>query len=148
MSMQITPCKVNACPKFWRDIKELQKQYKRKEFFPNTDSPIFDEFDDDSKIKTIPYSLAILNMIINCFPNFLDNVSDKYDRQPFLLHGWVIRKMRYAIDNRGKSHGVRIIYCTNGIELLLVLIAHKNKCENERDLEGEFLRRIRDYLSI
>lgn len=122
---------INVCPLYWKDIKEIRKITKRKELRSSLDE---DETSDVLRLKSIPYSEAILNTILNCFPDYLDNVSDKYDRQPLLQQGWIIRKMRYAIDNRGKSNGTRTIL--------------KNHCTDERKFEEEFMGRIKEYLCL
>ncbi len=143
-------CSVDICSGFWSDWKKICKKHRSKEF-----RPIFgyerlksDELDDETKIESVPLLKNIKTQIYNTSSlEKIDQFSDKYDRQPFLNLGWEIRKMRWAIDNRGKSSGLRIIFCLNSGHLLFAYIAMKNKCSDERLLEKIFMKRIKDYLN-
>ena len=134
-------------PKVWKDWKVISKHHKATEFqlfLPQN----LEEISDEIKIDSIPQLKAVKNSIINSSKNLqLDYISTPYDRQPFLSKGWKIYKMRWGIDNKGKSNGLRIIFCSNGENILLVFIASKNDCAVETKLEKEFLSRIQDYIS-
>ena len=138
---------VNICPRFWKDVKELAKHTKLRELQSRLALEEFEQCDGIVRLRSIPYIEAILNTIFNVAPLF-DKISDRYDRQPFLQLGWTIWKMRYAIDNRGKSGGTRTIFCTDTMRLLFVTIKLKKDCEDERKFEVEFMPRIRDYVSF
>lgn len=149
MNTQTTPPPINVCPAFWKDIKQLQKKHKDKSLKFGFDEEILSGLSDEEKLKNIPYIGAIVNTIQNSFiENKLDSNSDKYDRQPFIQSGWEIRKMRYAIDNRGQSNGTRTIFCVNSRIILIVCIKLKSDCANERNFEGEFMPRIKEYLGL
>ncbi len=139
---------VNVCPRFWRDIKDLYKHTKFRYLQTTLNLEQFESSDDEIKLNSIPYVHAISNTIINKLPDNLDDISDQYDRQHLLHHGWVIRKMRYALNNKGKSDGVRIIFCVNSIHIIYVYINQKNLCADERKMEAEFMSRINSYLNI
>lgn len=136
---------INAVPNFWKDVKSLYKHLKRKEFTPVFDGNDFYDLDDERRANSIPYIKALTTSIINCYPN-IDSTCDKYDRQPFLTNGWTIWKFRYALDNTGKSNGTRLIFCINTNNILLVYINTKSRCSNERELEREFMPRIKEYI--
>ena len=141
--------KVSVLPRFWRDWKDIRKKHKGRDFDSLSSPAEFDDLDDDSKMDTIPHLRSIKNTVINSIQDSLiDHHAPQYDRQPFLTSGWIIRKMRWAIDNKGKSHGLRLIFCVNEGHVFFCFVATKNKCADERDLEVEFIRRIREYLSI
>ena len=136
---------VNVCPNFWKDIKRTRSQ-SLKVADPNE---LFSSLDDLKKIESIPVVQNIVSLILNSLDsNILDGQSDKYFKQPFLHDGWVIRKLRWAIDNRGKRNGLRVIFAINECEILMILIATKNDCDDEKKLEKEIMLRIRNYLCI
>jgi hypothetical protein len=98
-------------------------------------------------LDSIPHLKSIKNLIINsASENILHAHATIYDRQPFLNIGWTIYKMRWAIDNKGKSSGLRIIFCLNEGHMIFSYVATKNECADERLLESEFLQRIKEYL--
>jgi len=134
-------------PKVWKDWKIIAKHHKAKEFqifLPDDHSGITDEI----KIDSTPQLKAIRNSITNATASLqLESIANPYDRQPFLSLGWKVYKMRWGIDNKGKSSGLRIIFCTNKENILLIFIATKNDCATETKLEKEFLSRIKTYLS-
>ena len=134
---------INVCPKVWDDIKFLRKKTHNKEL--ETTFPEDEQNNDEERINSIPVLKVITTYIIQTNNTLFDR-SDKYDRQPFLTQGWTIFKLRYAFDNKGSSHGLRIIYCRNGDNFLLVYLNLKTYCVDERALEKEFLKRISDYL--
>jgi len=140
---------VNVCDGFWNDWKKVCKKHKgseMKSFFDN-DKFNSDELEDDLKIESIPLLKSIRNYILNSTSQgIIDQISDKYDRQPFLTIGWEIRKMRWAMDNGGKRGGLRIIFCLNTNHLILAFIATKNNCDDERQLEKVFMKRIKLFL--
>ncbi|GHT89780.1 hypothetical protein AGMMS49545_01000 [Betaproteobacteria bacterium] len=58
--------------------------------------------------------------------------------------GGGIRKVRFALEGRGKSGGVRVIYYwrKNAYEIYLLLIYPKSKKDNLTDKEVDVLRKI------
>ena len=145
--MQIS--KISVCPKFWRDWKNICKKHKGKELISWYSPSEFALLDDESKIDSIVMLKSIKNMVTNAIGDGLINIhASLYDRQTFLSLGWTIYKMRWAIDNKGKRSGLRIIFCANEGHVLFAFIATKNDCDDERQLESEFLRRIKEYFSV
>lgn len=145
--METTNISVNVHPQFWRDWKTIKKRFKASPFQPIVDD--VDSYNDEERFDLTPHLKAIKNTVVNSLNDTLiDSVAPKYKRQPFLASGWVIRKMRYAVDNRGKSSGLRIIVCVNNLNLLFIFVATKNDCADERKLEKTFLKRIREYFSV
>ncbi len=140
MSLQI-----NVCPKLWDDIKFLRKKTHRIEL-ENT-FPIEDQMPDSQIIDSIP-QLKAMTTYITQTNGTNDDTSEKLDRQPYLSDGWTIFKQRYAFNNQGASKGLRIIYCRNGENYLIVYINLKPYCSNERALEKEVIQRISDYLCL
>lgn len=138
------PPQIDTCPKFWNDIKSLKKKTHNK----NLESNFIEQepSSDGEIINSIPLLKAITNYIVQTNNTPIDTLSNKYARQPFLSNGWTIFKMRYAFDNRGQSNGLRIIYCRFENNFLLVYINLKCYCTNERNLEKEFMKRIKLYL--
>lgn len=140
------PLQFNTCPDFWKDVKFIYKHTKRRELRPIFEDETFASLDDEPRIDCIPYIKSIKNYILNSYPN-LDGISDVYYKQPFLAQGWQIRKLRWAIDSRGKSGGTRLIYCINKEVIIFVYINLKNYCSDERMLEKEFMHRLITYLT-
>jgi len=134
----------NVCPEFWKDIKFLRKKTKNRNLLSDLDD--FENHPDENKIASIPIIKAIA-IYIEQTSETVNDTSDPYDRQPFLGIGWKIYKLKYAFDKRGKSKGLRIIFCKKGEGFLLVYINQKCYCSDERSLEKEFLRRIKTYLT-
>ena len=132
---------VNVCPKFWKDVKKLPCC----EFNYDLTKGEFAKLDDSAKIEAIPILQSIVNLIQN---DKHKQHSDKYGKQPFLRQGWIIRKMRWAIGNKGKREGLRVLFCFNDNEILMVLVALKKDCAKEEDLEKEIMARIKDYICI
>lgn len=136
---------VNICPKLWEDVKFLRKKTHNKELKANF--PEDEQSTDEVRVVSIPLIKVIITYMVQTSGTMNDR-SDKYDRQPFLSKGWTIYKLRYAFDNRGASHGLRIIYCKNEDNYLLVYINLKTYCVDERALEKEFIKRINEYLCL
>ena len=132
---------VNVCLNFWKDVKKSHCP----EFGYDLAKEEFSELDDLSKIEAIPILQSIVNLIQN---DKLEQHSDKYGKQPFLQQGWIIRKMRWAVGNKGKREGLRVLFCLNENEILMVLIALKKDCAKEEDLEKEIMSRIKDYICV
>ena len=150
MNIKTMESSVNVCEGFWKDWKKVCKKHKGNELKSLFDSERFngDGLEDDLKIESIPLLKSIRNYIVNSTnQGIIDQVSDKYDRQPFLTMGWEVRKMRWAIDNSGKRGGLRIIFCLNSGHLLLTFVATKNDCDDERVLEKVFMGRLKVYLN-
>lgn len=132
---------VSVCPKFWKDVKksacvEFSCDLPREEFV---------ELNDLAKIEAISILQAIVTLIQN---DKLEQHSVKYGKQPFLHLGWTIRKMRWAVGNKGKSDGLRVLFCVDSNEILMVLIALKRDCAKEEDLEKEIINRIKNYICV
>jgi hypothetical protein len=141
--------KISVLPHFWKDWKKVCKKHKSKEYRTTYSNEEFSSCSDEVKVESIAILNAIKNSIINSIEeNCLDGQSPQYDRQPFLSQNWEIRKKRWAIDNSGKSNGMRFIFCLNGNHLLFAYIATKADCADESKLEKEFMGRIKDYLSF
>lgn len=137
----------NVHPKVWKDWKIIAKHHKSKEFQSFLSGEL-GGISDDIRLDSIPQLKAIRNSITNATAILqLESIANPYDRQPFLSLGWKVYKMRWGIDNKGKSSGLRIIFCTNKENILLIFIATKNDCATETKLEKEFFARIKDYLS-
>lgn len=141
-----TKTSVSVHPNFWKDWKIIRKRFKGKEYVSLLTET--NGYDDESLMDLIPHLKSIKNIVVNALAdNIIDGVSYNYDRQPYLSLGWNIRKMRYAVDNRGKSGGLRIIFCTNSTNIIFVFIATKRDCADEVRLEKVFMPRIKDYLA-
>lgn len=136
---------VNVCPQFWKDLRKIKSPLAS--FILSSEDP--DSLNDYDKLQLCQLSASVTDLITNAINDkLIDFHSKKYDRQPFIQNGWEIRKMRFAIDNTGKSGGLRIIFCIGGDCILLVLIKHKRECANENNLEKDILSRIKDYISF
>ena len=147
MSMKITNTSINVHPQFWKDWKIVKKRFKSTPFKPILSD--VNNYNDEEKLELTPHLKVIKNTVLNAMTEgIIDLIAPKYDRQPFLSSGWVIRKMRYAVDNRGKSNGLRIIFCISEKDILFAFVATKNDCDDERKLEKVFLKRINEYISI
>jgi len=146
MSIPITTHQLNHCPRFQKDIKTLYKATKNRALHSSLEND--EECSSREMIESVPYIEAIVNTILNKLPNGLTDIADKYGKQPFLQSGWTIWKMRYAIDNKGKSGGTRTIFCVSEAEILFVCIKSKKDCANEAEFQNEFLARIKEYLCL
>lgn len=136
---------VSVCPQFWRDLKKIKSPLASF----NLSSGGNESLSDYDRLQLSQLTTSITDLIINAInSNLIEHHSDKYGRQPFLQDGWEIRKMRFAIDNTGKSGGLRVIFCIGDDCVLLVLIKHKRDCANENELERDILARIKTYISF
>ena len=141
----------NVIQKFWKDIKELQKKNIK---VLQTDYPAdqFLELSEGDRIESIPVLNAVKNTIENTILDNvgLDAISDKIDQQPFIKDCWILRKMRYAIDNTGKSGGLRLIFAVNdngeGCEIIFVMVGRKKDVAKEQEFRQEFFGRFKQYL--
>jgi hypothetical protein len=141
---------VSVCPEFWADLKSLRKKTKSpllKSFYDTDD---FESLEDEEKLESIKLLKAIKTyakniLSINSLEEFRNDFR-KYDRQPYLSQGWIIYKLRYAFDGKGKSGGLRIILCTNGNSILFVYISRKMDCADENQLEKAFMGRIQQFI--
>ncbi|TSC94195.1 MAG: hypothetical protein CEN91_16 [Candidatus Berkelbacteria bacterium Licking1014_85] len=135
---------VSVCPQFWKDLKKIKSPLASFNL-PIDETGLLNDYD---KLQSTKLTTSITDLILNVLNlKIIDQHSDKYSKQQFLQHGWEIRKMRFAIDNRGKSGGLRIVFCVSDNCILLVLIKHKKNCENEKELEKEIMLRIKNYIS-
>ena len=145
--MQTTNTSISTHPQFWKDWKIVKKHFKSTPFKPTLSD--VNDYNDEERLDLTPHLKAIKNTVLNAMvEGIIDSIAPKYDRQPFLSSGWVIRKMRHAIDNRGKSSGLRIIFCISQNNLLFIFVATKNDCADERKLEKVFMKRINEYVSV
>jgi len=137
--------KVSTCPEFWKDFKKLKTPLAKFE-----DSVLSEQLMNDyDKLQCSKLTTAITDFILNSVSEKrLDLEAIKNGKQPFLQNGWTIYKLKFAIDNRGKSGGLRIVFCKNHDYLLLVLIKHKKNCTNEPKLQSEFISRIKQYICL
>ena len=136
--------RVNACHQFWKDLKKIKSP------LASFDLPIEEasSLDDYNKLQSTKLTNSIGNTVINAIDSrILEQHAVKYGRQPFIQSGWEIWKLRFAIDNKGKSGGLRIIFCIGDDCLLFVLIRHKKDCIPETQLEREMVSRIKEYIS-
>lgn len=108
---------------------------------------------DNKKIESIPVLNAIKNTIENATLDTsigLDAISDKISQQPYLANGWILRKMRYAIDNTEKRSGLRIVFAISQsaeiCENVFVIIDRKKNVQQEREFRKEIFARFKDYL--
>jgi len=69
-----------------------------------------DADDDLSRLKAIPITETIFNVLSDP-ENY--NHGTFHGKQPFLEQNLNLYKLRYAIDNQGKSNGIRIMYLKN-----------------------------------
>lgn len=142
---------LKACPGFWKDVKSLQKHMSSKaEVASVYDIEEFKEVGDADKAYSIPLIKAITNYIFSYIPPYMgiDKIATLYGKQPFLTEGWNVQKMRWPVDKRGKRGGLRIIFCENGQDIILIKITMKKDCDEEPELEAEFMERIKEYLTL
>lgn len=143
------PLSINACPEFWKDVKELRKKLSPQLVECAVDSDAFHEADDAVKTASIPVVDKITNFIINSHDEgLIESQTIKNGTQPFLAQGWTLRKLRYAVDNKGKSGGLRVMFCLDGNALVLIYVAKKKDGENEVAVQKETISRFKGYISL
>lgn len=138
--MLITPSEVIVLDRFWDDVGFLYKKTKSKLLVASFSTD--NHSDDYDRLTNIP----LLKVITTYITQTEDKLSDKLGKQPFLGKGWVIYKVRYAFDGKGKSSGLRIIYCRTKGKLLMIYINLKTYCADERELEKEVISRMSKFL--
>ena len=140
-------CTLFTCADFWKDVKKLSKNI----------SPSFlecevstEEFDKLSVAERI-YSIPLLRQVSNTIKNKINNPSeipnnDRNGQQPFLTEDWIMWKMRWGVDKRGPSYGLRIMYCINSKHIVLAAIKHKKEIiESESEFQNEVINRLRMF---
>ena len=142
----MTPA-LHACPQFWSDIKETRKGASQKALFETSLSEEqFISSDIESKLDSIVILRAISTLIQNTFDE-PEQAANQLDRQPFIEHGFTIYKLRYAADGKGKSAGLRIMYCLGKDRTIIFLcIKFKNAVEDEAKFESETIWRMKEFL--
>jgi len=152
MNIQITPnTRLDVHPTFWRDWKSITKNHHGSEFSSSYSLVDLKSLPAETRLESFPLLAAIKQTIINLIVDGnIDGQAPPYDRQHSQLYadGWTIRKMRWAINQRGKSSGLRVIFIQNKTSLIFIFIATKNTCANERNLESTFMPRIKEYFNI
>lgn len=149
MNILTMPLSINACPEFWRDVKELCKHVNPSLTECSLDPETFQDADDGIKANSIALIDKICNFIINSYAQgVIEGQTTKNGTQPFLAQGWTIRKLRYAIDNKGKSGGLRVMFCIDGGALVLVYVAKKKDGEDEQAVQRETTTRFKKYISL
>jgi len=142
-------CNLHACSEFWDDIKTARKgAYQKKIFESSLNAEKFASVDIESKIDSIEILRAISTFIQNT-SNEPEKYSELLDRQPFIENGFIIYKLRYAADGKGKSQGLRVIFClTKEPVIVFVGLKFKNAVEDEQKFEAEILWRIKKFLKV
>ena len=143
------PIKIDACRKFWKDIRRLHRVTKSPQYESSVDDDLFSKYDAHARVESIQQVKLVATTIVKSIGQRQFNaISDKYDRQPYLSRGWEIRKMRFATDREGKRGGLRIVFCVDSqmANIVLVLMARKADCADEKDLQDEFFDRMNEYL--
>ena len=152
MSIQTTPpTQVEACPAFWGDWKDITKHHRGTQFDTSFSPEDLKTLAAEARIDSYPLLSAVKQTVLSSIQQGnVDSQAVPYDRQipQLLAAGWVIRKMRWAISNKGKSHGLRVIFLQNREFIIFVFVATKNTCSDERRLEATFLPRIREYFDL
>lgn len=138
MQISLTPKEIFVCHKVWDDIKGFSglnsKICRPVEESDNGTS-------DLQKLKAIPLTNAILNVLIN--PE--NDHGSLCGHQPFLEKGWKIYKLRYRIGNRGDADSLRVIYAMNGSILILAHIYPKKPTKRDRDIIAEYCFRLKAF---
>ncbi|MFA6295032.1 MAG: hypothetical protein WC666_01255 [Candidatus Paceibacterota bacterium] len=140
-------CTLFTCADFWKDVKRLSKHIKSSLLEVELTPIEYEQLSIVEKISAVPIlrqiSTTIKNKIskLNELPN-----NDKNGQQPFLSDNWILWKMRWAVDNRGSSYGLRIIYSVNGKYLVFAAIKHKKEIkDNESGFQKEVIERLRVF---
>lgn len=129
-----------VAPEVFKDFKFLYKKLKLDIFecFTNNEHDI-----DGYKIGQVLKNVTINSLDIEGF-------SDALDRQRLISKGWKVFKFRFAVDNEGKSKGLRVFYARKIEEDILILLYVKKKryCPtNNNELEEEVFNRLSDYIN-
>lgn len=151
MIIQIT-MKVVVVSNFWKDLKQLSKKgVKGASTIYNTDQ--IKELSDFDYLKSFDLGRKILNLIVNSLKEHegiipqVGEVIRGFQKYP----SWEVYKTRYAIDNKGKSGGLRIVYCLSKdkevLTILLVYIKTSSDSHPDKLLRAECNNRISNYLS-
>lgn len=138
---------VNACSHFWDDVKNLRKKHKARELksiLPEEEVNLSDE----ARIAAIPLLKAFVTYTLTLCAEGKYDVFDKFDTQPYLGLGWTMHKIRYGFMGRGKSAGLRMVFCENNDRFIFVYINTKPESDDEVALEKEVRRRIDYYLDL
>lgn len=138
-----------SCDEFWKDYKiiakGLAKHHTQCAFSPDE----FKELQTVGKIKAVPLLQQIMIAIENKI-NKLDSLpgNSGNDRQPFLDKGWKIWKLRWAVNNQGKSGGLRIMFATqDGGNVCFIFMDIKGSYK-EADLQSETFARMKAFLAL
>lgn len=136
-----------TCADFWRDVKDLHKHIRPSFLEIELTLEEFEKLSITEKISAIPLlrqiSTAIKNKMgrLHELPN-----NEKNGQQPFLSANWIVWKMRWAVDNRGSSYGLRIIYSVSGKNVVLSAIKHKKEVkDDEKGFQEEIIERLRNF---
>jgi hypothetical protein len=132
---------VFVCDDFFSDIKALGKRNPRA---CTAREEIRQEMLPAEALSCIPLTEGILNVILD--PE--SNHGVVFGKQPFLTQKLKLFKLRYAIDNLGKSKGIRIIYALNEKDLIFIHAYSKRPTPDERKVEGEIVHRLKIFLKL
>jgi len=93
-------------PDIKKDLKIIEKKCKHvKELFPTSDPTTLEE-----DVQYRPMLWAAYNFYCNTIKTGREEKKcTRWDYQPYACHNIYIWKVRYRIDNRGASHGLRIM---------------------------------------
>lgn len=142
-------CTIFTCGEIWKDIRSLSKQITPSFTDTEFSHDEFDRLSDNEKTSAIPLLRQITTVLKNN-TNKLNEIPNnvKNGKQPFLSKNWTMWKMRWGIDNRGPSYGLRIMYCINHKHIVLVNIKHKKFIkENEIEFQKETIERMESFLA-
>ena len=89
-----------VCPKFWKDVENLKKKISSQYFDTTYSIENFQKLSTASQIESIPLIDVISTTINNKIASLEEIPAIKYNRQPFLEEGWVVYKLRWAVDNK------------------------------------------------
>ena len=127
-----------VAPKVFKDFKFLHKKLKLD---------IFECFsDNEHDIDGYKIGQILRNIVINSL--IIEGFSIPLDLQKLIIKGWQVLKFRFAVDNEGKSKGLRVFYEKKREEdVLIVLYVNKKRyCPDNEELEKEVFSRLSDYV--
>jgi hypothetical protein len=136
-----------TCADFWKDLKRLGNHVKPSLIDIELTQEEYERLSTAERIDAVPLLRQISNTIknkigtLNEVPN-----NDRNGQQPFLASNWILWKMRWGVDNRGPSYGLRIMYSVNGKHIVFAAIKHKKEVkDDEKGFQDEVVERLRVF---
>jgi hypothetical protein len=126
------------------EFKEARAEFDLRKF-TKAHPPLADRIDDMEFIETPTFTRLVTQLLTDDEYREMQNIlADDPQRGDIIQGGGGIRKLRHAVQGRGKSGGVRAIYywVKDDHQIFMLVVYPKSKKDSLTDREVSILREL------